>query len=387
MFFSTAEIEILRLAGWFKGIPLELRRIDGGIFSPAGTESLCLYKLLYVTKNGLYLKLTPAGWSLLEHLGYHYPKDACYITDPQKLARRNEASKLLFTCYRAGIDIFADTPDRIAQTFVFLSSIAARRNPAFTGSKVWAGCRMAGIIRLLDTAYILHYMDGQGLMFQNEMNLFHKLTNGRCEHTAGIYAADSYVAAAEGLLFEPTFPEDKRRPNGWRSFKESGKSMTLPLHLLECGDIGALQLMLMNMPDYRQTIAKLALCEDYRPPQEPFADLDAVSHSLGLPLLVGIDMDVKRLGRACRAVRTNRTKLMVVTLEAQTEAYKLLLSTARMQDCIELVFLPDKLFFKALGRSLYRPPLQPYQTPKGGYLDAADFTVHRKAGGSTKPPA
>lgn len=387
MVFTTAEIEILRLAGWLKGVPLELRRMDGGLFSPAGIESLCLYKLLYVTKNGLYLKLTPAGWSLLEVLCYHYPKDACYITDPQKLTRRNEAAKAMFTCYRAGIDIFADTPDRIADTSIYLSAIAARRNLEFTGSKVWAGCRMAGILRLLDTAYLLHFMDGQGLLFQNELNLFHKLTSGRCEHTAGIYAADSYVAAAEGLLFEPDAPQDKRRPNGWRSFREAGKSMTLPLHLLECSETGALQLMLMNLPDYRKTIAQLALCEDYRPPQEPFADFDAVSHSLGLPLLVGINLDVKRLGRACRAVRANRTKLMVVTLEAQTDAYKLLLTTARVQDSVDLVFLPDALFFEALGRRLYHPPMQPYQTTKGGYLDASDFTVHCKAGGQGKPPA
>lgn len=185
MVFTTAEIEILRLAGWLKGVPLELRRMDGGLFSPAGIESLCLYKLLYVTKNGLYLKLTPAGWSLLEALCYHYPKDACYITDPQKLARRN---------------------------------------PEFTGSKVWAGCRMAGILRLSDTAYLLHFMDGQGLLFQNELNLFHKLTSGRCEHTAGIYAADSYVAAAEGLLFEPDSTQDKRRPNVGAPFVRQAKA-------------------------------------------------------------------------------------------------------------------------------------------------------------------
>ena len=102
MLFSTAEIEVLRLAGRLKAIPLDLGGFDTGLFSPAGIDGLCLYKLLYPTRNGRYLRLTPAGWELLYGLGYPYPKDACYITDPQKLRRRDEAAKLLFTCYRAG---------------------------------------------------------------------------------------------------------------------------------------------------------------------------------------------------------------------------------------------------------------------------------------------
>lgn len=383
MLFSTAEIEVLRLAGRLKAIPLDLGGFDTGLFSPAGIDGLCLYKLLYPTRNGRYLRLTPAGWELLYGLGYPYPKDACYITDPQKLRRRDEAAKLLFTCYRAGMDAFADTPGQLSQPPVYLSSAAARRNTAVTGAKVWAGCRMAGIVRLGQTAYMLHFMDGQGLLFQSEMSLFHKLTAGHCEQTAAVYTADSYLAAANGMLNEPSLPVNQKRANGWYSFAGAAQSLLMPLHLLECSDAGACQLTLMGLPDYRE---KLALLEDYRQPPDHDPDCDAFSASLGQPLLVAIDMDVKRLERAARRADKEGRRLMLLILESQSAALTLLLSSMGLAGSADFYALPEALFTEHFGLRLYEPPGTPYRTQEGGYLDAAALGSHCKAGKKARTP-
>lgn len=50
--FDAAEMELLQLAGWFKGLPSDLsERFDSSIFSPAGIEGLEALHLLYHTRE------------------------------------------------------------------------------------------------------------------------------------------------------------------------------------------------------------------------------------------------------------------------------------------------------------------------------------------------
>lgn len=377
--FSLAEIETLRLAGWFKNIPLELCRYGTELFSPAEIASLCLHRLLYVTQNGLYLRLTPTGWNLLHSIGYHYPKDANYITDTQKILRRNEASKIMFTCYRAGINMFSDTPEQLMNTSTYLSSAAARRNKEYKSSKVWAGCRLAGILRLADTAFVVHFTDDQGLQFQSEMSLFHKLVAGRCENTACIYAADSYRDAAHYILNEPPLSEERKRANGWRSFREACKNTRLPLFLLECSDIGALQLQVMNTPDYRDKVTRLTLGSDYAPPPAEMPDIDALWNRT--PLAMAVDMDIKRLSRAYGQVkRLGMGKLLIAALPEQMGALGELF---RPTGNVDFFGIPRETITNGLHLKLYEPSFrQTYETTEGVILIATDIPNSSKAGGT-----
>lgn len=384
MLFSLAEIEMLRLAGWFKSIPLELREYDTELFSPAGIASLCLHRLLYVTQNGQYLRLTPTGWELLSDLGYPYTKDAGYITDPQKIRRRTEAARMMFTCYRAGIGIFAETPEQLITAPTFLSSAAARRNKGIISSKVWAGCRLCGILRLADTAYIVHFVDDQGLQFQSEMSLFHRLVANRCENTAGIYAANRYREAAHFLLTEPPLSQDRKRANGWRSFREACKSTRLPLLLLECSDIGALQLQVMGTPGYREKILHLGLGSGYAPPPDNMPDVDALWD--GTPTVMAVDMDIKRLSRAYRTAKhLGFSTLRMLALPEQLDTLGELFYRTGM---MELYGISKTILTSELGLELYEPSFtQPYQTKEGGTLIDSHIPNRRKAGGTAKPKA
>ncbi|MEG1943364.1 MAG: hypothetical protein RR049_06055, partial [Angelakisella sp.] len=229
MNFNMAEIELLRLAGWYKSLPQELGRYASRMLTPAGMKSLCDYRLLHITKNGENIRLTPSGWDILSLLGFSYPQDSNYISDPVKLCRRNEAAQIMFTFYRAGFDVFADATDCLLNPPMFLSAAAARRNEEYISSKVWAGCRLAGIAQISGTAFMLHYINENGLFFTTEMELFHKLVSTRCQQTACIYAAESYKTAAYWILHQPP-PTDKKRNNGWTSFRDACKRTELPLH-------------------------------------------------------------------------------------------------------------------------------------------------------------
>ena len=381
MLFDIAEIELMRLAGWLKGLPLTLCNFNTQLLSPAGIESLCYYRLLHITQSGRQLRLTPSGWDLLSNIGYSYPQDSKYISDSVKVARRNEAAKILFTFYRAELDVFADSPEELKNPSIYLSSAAARRNTEYRTTKVWGGCRLAGIGKLQNSAYMIHFIGEQGMYFSSEMELFHKLVANRSQSTACIFAADSYMNAAHWIINQPP-PSDKKRSGGWISFRDACKMTKLPLHLLECSDNGALQLQIMNTPDYRSTIAKLALAGSYKPPHKELPDTDALSNNPSLPMVTAVDMDVKRIGRAYRTARSlGFQKLLVVALPEQLDTLAKLFASTNM---MEFYQIPTDNLMPAMGLKLYDPPREVYRTKKGELLYASDIPPRRKAG---RPPA
>lgn len=378
MNFSSAEIEALRLAGWLKALPQELGRFNTHMLSPAGIAALLELRLLHRTGNGRYLRPTASGWDFLSFIGFDYPKDSRYVTDPRKLSRRDEAAKILFTCYRAGLGVFADRPEYLASPGVYLSAAAARRNPLYQGNRVWAGCRLAGIVRLRDTAYLAHFVNDGGMYFTTEMELLHKLASGRCPATACFYFADSYEDAASTVL-HGTPASGQGRTNGLVPFHEACRRTDLPLHLAECSNTGALQLLLMNTPKYRDKAVRLLLGRDFHPPLPGLPDTDAVWN--GIPLLIAADMDVKRIGRACKTVRLHGcAPPILVALREQLPALHLLFEPAGVTEFYELFREP---LMDGLNLSLYEPSAEQYRTKEGGLVSATDIPPRRKAG---RPP-
>lgn len=378
MNFSSAEIEVLRLAGWLKAIPQELLKFHTHMLSPAGISTLLHLHLLHQTENGRYFRLTASGWDFIHSIGYPYPKDSRYVTNPQKLARRDEAAKILFTCYCAGLDVFADTPETLSMQGRYLSTAAARRNPAYRGNRVWAGCRLAGIIRLRDTAFLTHFANDGGIYFTTEMHLFRNLTADRCAFAAGIYFTDSYEGAAKAVLKEPAL-EESGRANGLISFREAFRRSSLPVYLAECSTVGALQLLLMNTPNYRSKAARLLLGNDFSAPLSSLPDTDADWH--GHPLLIAADMDVKRIIHACDSARKQGLRLPVlVAFKEQLAALRMLFESEGVTEFYELFREP---LIDGLGLALYEPSTEQYRNKEGRLLYATDIPSRRKAG---RPP-
>lgn len=369
MNFSRAEIETLRLVGWYKSLPQELTHFGSVLLSPAGIETLFALKLLHRDTRGC-LQLTPRGWSFLYYLGFHYPRDKYYTSDPTKLRRRKEAAQISFTFYRAGINIFADIPDLLASSLVYLSATAARRNTTAIGSKVWAGNRLAGIACMDDTAYMLHTLNNQGIFFTNEMKLFHSIASN-CAHTACIYVSDSYQQAASYLVS----PQEHLR-GGYISFYDAFQKTTLPVHLLECSDVGAMQLQIMSIPNYHERLARLTLGSDFLPPPPTIPDADAMMD--GQPLVIAADMDIKRIKRACLGAKEQGfKKIILILLPDQLDALGMLLHPIGN---VEFFSAPMDALRGDWKLTPYEPTKESYRTPEGRIVDASDIPIRRKAG-------
>lgn len=370
-----AEIEVLKLAGWQKILPQELGRFHSKMLSPAGINELLIRKLLYQTCTDQSYRLTALGWDFVSHLGFSVVKDSRYVVSGSKLQRRKEAALISFALFRAGINIFTDTPDALATPLAYLSSAAARRNTKVIGSKLWAGNRLAGIACMSETAYMIHFLNGQGMFFTSEMDLFHKLAF-RSAKTACIYAADSYEQAVRCLKA----PQQESLRGGCISFRDAFGKTTLPVHLLECSDVGVIQLQIMSRPNYREELARLALGNAFTPPLASLPDADAMTE--GVPLVIGVDMDIKRLERACLTAKAQGfAKTLLLLLPKQLPALGLLFHTLGAEFCAA----PEKALRERWYLVPYEPSEEPYQTAEGRFIHASDIPTRRKAGRPHKP--
>ena len=381
MIFDTAEMELLKLAGWFKGLPSDLsRRFCSQIFSPAGIRSLEILRLIYHSEERGQYRLTPTGWDFLSQSGFDYPQDAKYISDPIKLRRREQAARVMFTFYRSGADIFCDALGDLQRPDVFLSNEAMQRSLRRQNTKVWNGLRMCGVGRLGDCGCLLHFADDLGMYFVNEMSRFQKAV-AHCPASVSVYAADSYSDAVYWLLHEPAAMEKKHKSD-WTSYHSAAKATRIPLHLLECSDVGALQLLIMRQPDYRTKIARRLLADAYRPPHPGLPDTDATIFLEGkeAPVVIAMDMDVKRIGRACRGAIALGLQPQLFAFAEQFDALSTLLAPLGR---IGVYQVAAGEIARMLDLSLYDPPVTPFLSEKGEYLYVSQIPKRKKSG---RPP-
>lgn len=384
MIFDNAEIELLRLAAWFKGLPAELpERFSSPVFDPAGIEALKSLRLLYASQERRQYRLTPTGWDFLAGIGFTYPQDAKYISDPVKLRRREQAAKVMFTFYRAGFQIFCDCLEALEQPGVFLAAEAMQRSLRLQNTKVWNGLRLCGIGRFGNCGCLLHFTDERGLYFVNEMNRFRRAATA-CDRAVSIYAASRYADAAYWLRHEPPAGEKKHKSD-WVSFRQAARMTQLPLHLLECSDAGALQLLLMQAPNYRKRAARLILAEGYRPAHPALPDTDALLPDTGKgprPLVAAMDMDLKRLERAIEAAASlGCGQLAVAAFPEQLEA---LVGLFGQEGNVVFYQVEKEEVARALRLSLYAPERSPFLDGKGGYVHVSQIPQRKRSG---RPPA
>ena len=379
MIFDTAEMELLRLAGWFKGLPSGLsERFSSSIFSPAEIGVLEALHLLYHAPERQQYRLTPLGWDFLAEMGFPYPQDAKYVSDPIKTRRREQTAKVMLTFHRAGFDVFGDHLGVLARSGVFLSTEAMQRSLRRQNTKVWNGLRMCGVGRIGDCGCLVHFADERGMYFAGEMTRFRQAAAG-CSQTVSVYAADRYTDAAWWLIHEPPAGEKKHKSD-WTSFCTAARMTQMPLHLLECSDAGAVQLLVMGTPGYREKIARLVLESAYQPPRSDLPDTDATLD--GVPLVVAMDMDVKRIQRACQmAFGAEIPKLSIVAFPEQLGTLVELFGAVGK---IEFYQVEKEQVAEALELRLHDPGREPYLNKKGGYLYVSSIPKRKRAGRPAK---
>ncbi len=370
MLITDREMDFLRLAGWCKSLsPALAGKIAGAQVQKA------LERDGFISA-GKTVRLKPAGYRLLKSVGWDYPQDTKYRSDETTVKNRIDAAQIVYLHYRAGINVFADSLPDLRHAPTYLPSFAVRRNKSLAGN-VFHGSRFSGILRTLDTAYlVLNISNAAGKMYySSELHLFHNVVAPlNLKHFAILCAADSYQGAYERLAIEPENAAKPVRKNDAVSYADMYRVSQLPVHIISLDDTGAKQLMIMAQEKYRARIAEAAAGTVQNAPSY----CDALLNSQ--PLVVAVDMDIKRIDKAIDAARKDGyEKIAIVALHEQFSKFL----NRRYKGRAELYEITNGIVhcaFPSLG-TLRSPSKTPFITAEGRYVDVSDFYENSKTGG------
>ncbi len=369
MILSQRDVDVLKLLCWCQFIkPRDL----SGVVTEAERRNLVGLGLARIHEKSGAMLLTSKGERLLESLfGGAVPQMSRAYHAPL-VERRIRVSRMAVTAYHSGVDIFTLAPEELEDpASLFLPAITRGK-----GSNPWGSTRVAGIARLGDSLYAMHYVcPGIGkLALMDELAAFSNQTaHFRDMGRAFIFAGSSYREVLSELE-RPAGREDTKL----LSYGGAYRCLQLPIHLLSCDSTGAVQLQIMAVPDYRRKLTQAALKGQYRPPPDDAPEWDAMFQ--GAPFVLAADMDLRRIDAALRSAKAEGySQITMAALEGQ--AKQILFPRFRDTGLARVFVLTADAIQEVTGRkpTIYTPPRTQFMTAKGDVADAPPIPAHRKA--------
>jgi hypothetical protein len=371
--FSQRDIDILKLLRWCQYI----RQADlRAAFSEAELTNLMYLGYVREYKASGVLMLSSQGDALLQGLFGPALPQITRSYHQSAIQRKLRIAQIMLTAYRAGLPVFlSKLGDIVNAPALCLSSVARAQ-----GRNPWGNSRIAAIAAIGDLVCAVHYVCPEigALMLEDEISGFYNQTaNLEKYQRAFIFAGESYPS----ILKELANCSEADRYKLIR-YGDAYEQIRLPIYLLSCDAVGAMQLRMMSAPNYRKRLSLLALNDYYQPPPRQVPEWDAMYQ--GAPFVVAVDMELRRMDAAIWAARERGySTVTMVALKAQAEA--VLFDRYRDTGLARVFVLTDEVAVEALdGLEINMPAQKPYLTEKGSVVDAPLIQAHRKAGRSSR---
>jgi len=365
MILDSCDMLLLRLTGAYRYIPTASLNTCGFRELQGGFDMLTAAKLIRLTRSGKYFYLRPAGYELLDSLGFHYEPPTKRAYDKSAaLRRRLEVASVMLTCLRAGIDTLQDNVDALAEQPTFYPSFLLRVGEI----NLMNAASCIGFGNWGDRAYMLQYVgaESRGMYQANEMTLFKNLSSVFSKALrypkAMIFAGGSYGEVYDRV--HRRLVEKKPNSKGYTDYSEVYADLDIPINLLSCDETGATQLAIMRQPDYNARIAHAAFGERITPDDE-IPDADGRVDDFAF--VVGVDMDVRRVLRIVEAAhKLGRSEVVVAALPKQLQDFYTPLFAA--DELVTLRSIPESVITRAFGDAarLFEPDKSTPATAKNG---------------------
>lgn len=286
MMLTDTELEMLKLCALGRFVPCS---VAGKYDLPELRVSI----LNSFVRNG-YLKivkgeqkcyrLTRRGRDILYNAGYIYPDDSRPRKEGAIFKRRIINAEINALLFGAGIDIYAGTVEELSKSkCAYISSLTIR---SLTKSKVLAGTRFYGILRMRDTAFVVYYVDNEhNAVFPNyEEQTFLNIISGidDIKHIAVMLVCKDLKEIAEIV-----YPDVITKLNGgYVSFAELMNKWKYDFYILPLNRDGQLQMRVGSVEGLRESIAE-------RFGRKEMNYYDAVSEDRAF--IIATDMNVTRI--------------------------------------------------------------------------------------------
>lgn len=365
--FTQNEADVMKLLCWCRHLsPVDLAHF----LSETELTNLMQMGLIKYHLRSSSVTITTRGVQYLS--GYMALPELSRSYHEEAIQRRLRLSKVVLTVYRSGTDVFLLSPESLKEyDGMFLSSLTRGR-----GKNPWGNSRTAALLRLGDSIYAIHYV-GPGIghiALLDELTTFsNQISRLKLADQRFMFAGESYSTILSELEQLPS-----QKANKLLTYADAYHQLHLPVHLVSCDEVGALQLRLMAVPAYRRRLTLAALGDAYEPPPRGQTDLDALYQ--GQPFVMAADMDLQRIERAL--AQAGQRQICLAALSRQAE--EVLYTRYRDSGKARVFTLTDTAIVEVLGEGwqFYQPGKEPYLTEKGEMLHAPSIQAHRAHGKS-----
>lgn len=354
MQLDSRDIKILRLAGRYRWLPYSqfTQPQFTGLLDEIGV--LMKVGLLGLSQGKRYIKLSQQGYDMLSKQGHSYdPSSKRAFANSSALRRRLETASIMLTALRAGIDVFINNVDGLSRQPVFFPAFDLRDGTI----NLMNATNCSGFGQWGNTGYILQYVgtESVGMYLGKELQHLHNLSSlfirGTSTPLAMIFAGSSYRDIHERLI---NFTQSKRHgKQGFYDFWDVYQKSDIPIHLLSCNEVGAMQLALMRQPDYNARLAHAAFGNNWTPNYDMFPEADGCVGG-NRPLIIAADMDIRRVVRVLTdAKRFGVKEVFLAAFKSQME--ELLMNVFPKDGMVKHLRIEQPVLDAAFGKnfSLY----------------------------------
>lgn len=366
MLFSTSEIDALKLLRWCRYIPREALT---SAFSEEVLRPLVFFRFITLYQKHDAYVLTGAGNRFLTDRLPNLPAPVRPSYKDDDYLRRSRTARFALTVYRSGLSLFQTELAALEEPGACYLTAQAR----VRGMNPWGSTRLAALLRLGNMICGAHYVEsGIGkLSLTDELNALNNST-ARFNHiTRGlIFTGETYDSILAELKETEEYPTGKMLTYG-----EAFRKLQLPVFLIPSNEIGAQQLRMMALPNYREKMTGLALGSSGQPPPPDHPEWDAIYQDV--PFIMAADMDFHRIDTAAEsAIESGMGPAYLVAIKGQEDVLRKRYKATGLAQKVFTFSREKPELKKAL--SLYTPPDRQYETQEGEVIHVPPFPRHSK---------
>lgn len=359
MVLDSYDLEFLKLCGLARYMPCSLaEKYSLPMFGKQTTSSLLLNGYIKEVKGDCRcFRLKHKGKELLQGLGYDFPDDARPHKSGSIFKRRVISAELNLLLHTAGFNVYAKYMKHLEKDLTYLPSLTFR---AVTKSKVLAGTRFYGMLRIGQTAYVIYHAESEadGIIPNYERDTFTSSLS-RVENIKNIVIIIA-GRTMEGLT-RAMFPEKKQSlDGGFVAYSELTREWHYDFCLLPMDVGGVNQMRIMTMPTVRRDI--LERLGDTNLPS-------SLSRCDGMDdenvYIYGADMNISHVERAVNQAMHTKKAINIIALPNQVDMYEAFFAYMDWSMDIGCMAIKTDVVFRRYPNLIKYIPLQAVKTKEG----------------------
>lgn len=280
--YSRSEIELLKLGGWCKDLPL----CSTEYLPEKDVQTLIQQGLLRQNEGGNCFRTTKSGYDLLEHIGYHYHRDSKSRSNGKTLERRLQSAEIILFIYRLGADVFLEHPFWEGNLPAYLPAFSLRRQDK---SNLLSSTRLTGFLYTENMVYVPYYItfNNTGIYPLSEQRMITSSYLCNSKPGVAVYTGQKELA----LLLQAAQSFDKSGGSKAVDYWTSMQKFSCPVCFVPLSEDGLRQLRMMTAPDYKEKLCKYLLGRRYQASDNRWHD--GIDGKTGERYQIGIDFNLK----------------------------------------------------------------------------------------------